>query len=267
MIVRADDQRRVPVPAQRRLALGVDGLDADAAAGLAVVAHHSPALRFRVHGVGIGRIDARNKSIAAGGDVPVRVHDAVHIARSRRAAPAEVILRAAVDVIKRRGVIDVDIVELKRRQVRFELPELAAVVGFVDAAVAADEDVIGVARIHPDGVRIDVLVAVAQHSNGASAIVGHAEIRIRGVEFFGILGIGDDLAVVHRRAFKCRTPLPRFAAVGRSVEGALIVRGLDLRVHQPRLRRRKRDADAAQIALPAIPRESVSRSPPASSDL
>ena len=73
---------------------------------------------------------------------------------------------------------------------------------------------IGVARIHPDGVRIDVLVAIAQGANGSPAVIGHAKISIGRVEFFGILRVGHDLAVIHRRAFKGRAPLPRFAAVG-----------------------------------------------------
>ena len=115
MVVRADDQRRVPVPAQRRLALGFDGFDVDAAAGFAVVADQSAALRFGVDGIGICGIDARNKSIAAGGHVPIRIHDPVHVARGRRTAPTEVILRAAVHVVKRLGVIDVDVVKLQPR--------------------------------------------------------------------------------------------------------------------------------------------------------
>ena len=60
--MRADDERRVPVPAQRRLPLARLRLDADALAGAPIVADQDAVLGFGVDGVGILRIDTASGS-------------------------------------------------------------------------------------------------------------------------------------------------------------------------------------------------------------
>ena len=61
--------------------------------------------------------------------------------RARRSAERAVVLRAAVDVVDRRRVVDFDVVELRHRQVGEVLPQPAAVPGLVEPAVAAFEQV------------------------------------------------------------------------------------------------------------------------------
>ena len=73
--VRADDQRRVPVPAHGRIALRRLRLDGDALAGALVEAHHAAVLHVGVDGVRVLRIDARIESVAAHGDEAVGVGD------------------------------------------------------------------------------------------------------------------------------------------------------------------------------------------------
>ena len=65
MGVRADDERRVPIPAEGRIALGGLRLDGDALAGALVEAHDAGVLAGGVNGVGILRIDARVEPVAA----------------------------------------------------------------------------------------------------------------------------------------------------------------------------------------------------------
>jgi hypothetical protein len=84
------------------------------------------------------------EAVAALGDEPVGVGDAVDAARARRAAQREVVLGAAVDVVERRRLVGGDVVELRDRQVVEEAPVGAAVVALVNAAVAADPVEVGV---------------------------------------------------------------------------------------------------------------------------
>ncbi len=83
-------------------------------------------------------------------------------ARSRRPAERAVVLRAAVDVVDRRGVVDVDVVELRHREVGEVPPQPPAIPALVQPAVAALEQVIGVVGIDPDEVVVDVLRALAE---------------------------------------------------------------------------------------------------------
>ena len=159
--MRADEERRIPVPAQRRLVLARLRLNAHRLTGAAIVADQRPVLRFGVDGVRVLRIDARMKTVAALGHEPIGVADAVHAARSGGTAEGEVILGAAVHVIEGGGVIDGDIVELRDGQIREELPVGALVERFVDAAVAADEVVVGVVGIDPDFMIVHMLPAFA----------------------------------------------------------------------------------------------------------
>ena len=118
-------------------------------------------LRLGVHGARVLRIGAALKAVTAGGHEPVGVGDAVLGPRPRRAAEGEVVLRAAIHVIERQRVVDVELVELSDRQIGEELVALAAVEALVQPAVAADEQVIAVVRIDPDDVIVDVLVPLA----------------------------------------------------------------------------------------------------------
>ena len=115
--VRADDERRVPIPTQRIFAATGLRLNAHAFAGALVETHEPAVLQLGIDGVRIFRIDLTAKTVAAVGHEPVGVGDAGSAARARWTAETEVVLRAAVDVVERRRVVGRDVVELRDRQV------------------------------------------------------------------------------------------------------------------------------------------------------
>ena len=100
VVMRANDQGCVPIPAVGVFAFALNGLDVYAFASGFVETHQPTVLRLAIHDVWIGRIHLRLKSIATAGDVPIKVADAVRIGRARRSANGIVILRAALRVVK-----------------------------------------------------------------------------------------------------------------------------------------------------------------------
>src|SRR5207302_616355 len=121
----------------RRIVLAGLGLNGYPLARAAVETHQAAVLHGGVDGVRIFRIGASVESITAVCDEAIGIGDADGVLGPRRTAEAEVILRAAVDVVERLGIIDRDIVKLRDRQVGLENPILAFVERFVDAAVTA----------------------------------------------------------------------------------------------------------------------------------
>ncbi len=142
-------------------------------AARAVVADQTAVLPLAVDDVRVrsGSIDGL-VAVAADGDEPVLVRDARAVERARRAAQRVVVLGAAVDVVEGLRVVDRHPVELGDRQVLEEALGRAAVEGLVDAAVAADEEVVGVVGVDPQGVVVDVLVLLADPLEGLAAVDG-----------------------------------------------------------------------------------------------
>ena len=157
-----DEERRVPVPAQGRVVRPRLRLDVDLLARLPVEPHEGAVLRLGVDDVGVPRLDGGEEAVAPLRDEPVLVQDAVDVVGPRRAAEGGVVLRAAVDVVEGLRVVDRHPVELRHREVRLELPRRAAVPRLVDAAVVAVQEVVGVLRVDPEGVVVDVLGLLAR---------------------------------------------------------------------------------------------------------
>src|SRR5262245_46048079 len=63
--VRADDERCLPIEAQRRFAAVLDGPNLHALAGAAIEPDHAAVLRLAVDDVRIAGIDARHEAVAA----------------------------------------------------------------------------------------------------------------------------------------------------------------------------------------------------------
>ncbi len=131
MRVRTDDHRRIPIPPQRRLALALLRLQHQLLPCRLVVANQHPILRLRINRVRIDRIHRRPEAVSPGGHKPVRIHNAVDVVRARRSAPRKIVLRSAAHVIEGKRVVHRHVVELHRRQVRFEFPVLGIVPGFI----------------------------------------------------------------------------------------------------------------------------------------
>src|SRR5215510_12765102 len=85
-VVRADDERRVPVVALRLFGLARDRRDAHSLASAFVESHQSAVLALGIDGVRVFGIDARDEAVAAVGLEPIGVDYARLAARFGRAA-------------------------------------------------------------------------------------------------------------------------------------------------------------------------------------
>src|SRR5215471_21069868 len=100
--MRTDDEGRVPVVTLRLFGLARNRRDADALARALVEARQAAVLALGVNRVRVFGINARSEAVAAVGREPIGVDNARLAARPGRAAHRVVVLRAAVDKIKRR---------------------------------------------------------------------------------------------------------------------------------------------------------------------
>src|SRR2546428_651290 len=169
--MRTDDERRIPIPAQRIFVAADLRLNAYALARALVVANDVAGLQLRINDVWIFGIDLSTKTVAALSYEPIGVHDAGRVAGARWPTERVIVLGAAKHVIERRGVVGGDVIELGNRKIALKKPICAAVITLIDAAVAADQIVIVIIWIDPDFVIVDVLGSLAQPSQRAATIV------------------------------------------------------------------------------------------------
>src|SRR5258708_1884236 len=247
MRVRADDEWRVPVPALRHLAFALLRLYAKAFAGLAIKAHQITVLRFSVDRVRIFRINQRAEAVTALGYEPVLIVDAGDVFRPRGTAERIVVLRAAVNKVKRLRVIDGNVVELAGRQVRHPTPRGAGVTRGIEAAVIAYQHVFYVVRINPEHVEINMDVRNRQRLYGFAAIVGVLHDYADGVETVFTLGIGKERGVILRARVVVIALFPVHSGVNRAVDSALVFARLDARVHDVGIHRRNCQPDAPEF--------------------
>src|ERR1044071_5766012 len=120
--MRADDERRVPIPAQRVFTTANLGLNTHAFARPLVKTRKRTVLEFGINGIRIFRINLAAETITTISHEPVSIGNARSGARARRSTDAEIVLRTAVYVVKRRCVIGRHVVELRNRYIAFELP-------------------------------------------------------------------------------------------------------------------------------------------------
>src|SRR5437764_4799909 len=137
--MRADDKRRVPIPAQRIFVAADLRLNAHALAGALVVAHDVAALQFGINRVWIFRIDLSAKTVPTLSYEPVGVDDPGGIAGARWPTERVIVLRAAKNIIKRRRVVSRDVIELRDGQIALEKQIRARHVTLIDSTAAADQ--------------------------------------------------------------------------------------------------------------------------------
>ena len=92
-----------------------------------------------------------------------------------------VVLRAAIDVVEGQGIVHRDAVELRDRNVVEVAPGAAVVVGFVEAAVIAYEQVIGVGGVEGEGVVVGVDLP-AGGGDGLAAVFADAHRHVHEVD-------------------------------------------------------------------------------------
>ncbi len=173
--MRAEDERRIPVPAQRRAAFGFLRLDVDPLARAAIVAHQPAILPLRINDIRIRWVDHRVEPVAEDGHEPVAVANAVNVIGPRGPSLGCVVLSAAIDVVEGSVVVDRDLVKLGDRQVLGVAVGLAAVPGLVQPAITADDQVVGIPRVDPERVIVDVLPPLPQRAKRLAAVLGDLE--------------------------------------------------------------------------------------------
>src|SRR5215510_567023 len=131
--MRADDDGRIPVPAQRHSAPGFGRPDSHALSGALIESYQLAILQLCIYGIRVFGIDNRFEPVAALGDKPISVGNARSARSPRRASQAEVILRTSIDIVEGPCVIDGNIIELSDGQVRLERPCLGPIKAFVDS--------------------------------------------------------------------------------------------------------------------------------------
>ena len=77
-----------------------------------------------------------------------------------------------------------------------EAPVAAAIPRLVHAAIAADDEVISIVRVDPDRVIVDVFLLLTHAAERASAVFGHLQDDVNGVNAIDVMRIGEDLVVV-----------------------------------------------------------------------
>src|SRR6516165_7698148 len=93
------DKRRVPVETQPLARLNLTRTERSPLTGAEVDPREGAALALGVDLIGIMRIDAADEAVAAANREPILVGRAGGGARAARAAPAAVVLQAAVDFV------------------------------------------------------------------------------------------------------------------------------------------------------------------------
>ena len=99
---------------------------------------------------------------------------------------------------------------------------LHAVVGDVEAAVAADDHVPAVLRVDPQGVLVGVDAVAAVGRERLAAVRGAVQLDAEDVDVLVVAGIDADLAEVHRPRVEAVDARPGLAAVGRLVDAAVL---------------------------------------------
>ena len=118
---------------------------------------------------------------------------------------------------------DGDVIELADGDGVEVVPVGGAVVRGVEAAVAADEHVAGVAGVDPKRVLIGVNTLAGVGAERFAAVGGFEEIDPADVDEFLVLGIDFDIAEVHGAGVEAVDALPGLAAVGGFVDAAVFV--------------------------------------------
>lgn len=226
--MRAEVEGGVPVPTKGRSIRTFLGFDVDLFAGFTIVADEAAILGLGVDGIGIIGIDGGIEAIAEDGDEPVVVADAVDVIGLGGSTLGGVILGTAVDVVEGFGLIDGDFIELSEGKIFGEAVGLAAIEGFVETAVAANDEVIGVIGVDDHGVVIDVFGGFTGGFEGFATIVADHDHGIEGVDAIHDVRIGDNFLVVLGRATDvARLSGPGFAAIGGAEEAAGVGSGFD----------------------------------------
>ena len=247
--MRADEQRRVPVPAFRLFARCRLRANHQLFVVAAILAVEHALLPHQVHQVGIARVEGHAVAVGPQRHVPVLVANAVGVPGARRPVQGAEVLGAAEDVVEGFPVVQRDLVELGDRQIGEMPPGLAFVETFVSPAVGAHQQMATVPGVDPKRVVVAVfVVAGLEDLEGFAAVAGDPQKDVHLVDPVRVDGRRFDLLVVMRPGAAGDVGiafLPTFAAVARAVKAAVFGVGFEGGVNQGGVGGGHRQADFA----------------------
>ena len=215
--MRADQQRRVPIPAVGLHPGRRYRLNGDFFAAQTVESRDPTVLGLRVNNVGIARVNLRFKTVALLRHEPVGVHNAAVVDGARRSSQGEVVLRTAVYVIERSGVVHRHAVKLRDGQIRFVVPSSRVVPRLVQTTVAAHEKMSWILGVQPQRVVVYVFTGFANGFKRLAAVARYLRVRVHGIDGVYIVGRGKDLRIV----VACRGVIAHFAPRGPAIHGSV----------------------------------------------
>ena len=255
-VVRRQQEGRVPVVAVRLRRVPVRPRPYDRTHGnllprRQVVAVHVPALRLRVDDGGVRRVDDREEAVPVRRLVPVLVPDAVEGARVRGSAPRVVVLQPSAHRV-RRAHVEADGVELAERDVVEHAPVRGPVPRRRHPAVAPQDQVVGILRVDPQLVVVDVDLHRAIVAERAPTVIRDRELRAEDVDAVRVARVDADLGVVHRTRVRVGHLLPRLAAIRGAEEPALPRAAAAAPEPLPRLARIRLDERVHEVPVPPV---------------
>ena len=232
--MRADQDGRIPVKAFAFLVRGGLGLDVNPFAGNAIVADQVAFLPLGVNDVRVGRVDRWLMAVGKQRDEPVTVANPVDVVRAGRAALGAVVLRAAVNVVERRIVVNGHFVELGYRQVGKKPVGFSKIERLVKPAVGAEHHVFRIGRVKGHGMVVAVLVTVRLSDKGLAAVLADVQRRVHLVDAVELVRTGEDFLVIMGPGAAGQVIaafLPTLATVCRAPETALTAAEFDGGIH------------------------------------
>ena len=158
--MRADYQGSIPVPTRRRFAGSRLRLNRNPLARSPIEPHQATVLKLGINDVWVFGINFALEAVAADNDVPIRVGNAVNAGRTGRAAERAVVLRSAINLVKRRvRLLASHIIKLCDGKVGDVSPIGGSIKALINAAVTTCEVIVGMFGIDPQRVKIDMCPA------------------------------------------------------------------------------------------------------------
>ena len=192
-----DVEGRVPVEPQRH-PVGMDRANVLALPGRFVEPTEESPLGHAVPVTGIAEIGEGGESVPAAHAGPVIIANATRVPQGAGAKPRAIILQAAVHV-ERRVHVDVDVIELRQRQVLDEAPRGAPVVGDPDTAIVAHNQKAAVVRVYPQFVHVAMDLRAGHHgAERAALILTDRNTAVQTVETVLVGRIEPNVGVVER---------------------------------------------------------------------
>src|SRR5262249_5947545 len=182
---------------------------------------HVAVLAFRIDDVRVVLVDAADEAVAPADELPVLVDRPAEPLGAVWSAPTSVVLQAAVRPV-RRAIGDRHVVKLADRAgVAHVIPRGGLVVGDVDPAIGADDQVPAILRVDPQAVLVRVQPAVDPLLGERLAAVGAAgQVDAEDPERVVVGRIDADDGEVERPRVDAVEPGPRSAAVRGLVDAA-----------------------------------------------